>query len=853
MTTDQRVSLLAVVRQPIEINLCQLADAATRHAAAGTDNSALAACVAPLHQVSGALRMIQYHGAARFCAEIESAVRTALRATPADKAEAALAGRGADTLREFVNAVAAGGAYTPLQLFAAYRELARISGNATVSEKDLFFPDAQDNAPAHAQPRAITPAVLPALVKDLRSRYQRGLLGWLKDSAKADGLKQMRDVLDALHQIAAQLPQPRGVWWASANLTEAVIELLADAQAAEWVARVKPVFSRIDFLLRDLAAKGTADTMPAQRDVFYAIASCRVTNPRLQHAQQVLGLVGLIPEAQAAGATQRHQPQLDDARIRLENIKQVWTDYIAGEPKRLARFRELLDPLTQKTRDLGNVPLLQLLLAISAATPQLPDPYPLDGQVMSLEMASALLMVENIIYHFNNLPSDLDQQVAIMTNWLATAVEGKVASSPPPGLRADIVQQANDEKLRIVIAREILKSLQQVERAVDAYANDPAQRIGLEPQASVLRQVRGVFDISNQKRAARLATACQHWVERCLAASTTASEESRRHVEWLAEALGSLGFYLEPCLNGKEPAERAINLFFTRHENQPGFEALLDVAPPVLAPSAATPAAAITAAPAPRPEGADREMLEIFLEEASAVLTAMETSISQARNHAGDHDALINIRRAFHTLKGSARMVGLAAFGECGWEMEQLMNHWLAQGHGATPELLALADDARVLLAEWAHALQGEAAPAIDAGVIDSRARALRGEPAKAAASTPAAAPPRLGTHTMPQLRRSAKSAPPRPDVSIIEGTATRIIPPPPAPPALEQTLADLGERLLWMHGLVEEIQQQAASADNAGAFASTRVAEIAQMMGESVGEALALQRALKQQLAPKK
>ena len=850
MTTDQRVSLLAAVRQPIEFNLCQLADAAAQHAAAGTDNSALTACVAPLHQVGGALRMIQYHGAARFCAEIESAVRTALRATPADKAEAALAARGADTLREFVNTVAAGGAYMPLQLFATYRELARISGNAAASEKDLFFPQAQDTAPAHAQPRVITPAVLPALVKDLRSRYQRGLLGWLKDSAKADGLKQMRDVLDALHQIAAQLPQPRGLWWASVNLTEAVIELLADAQAAEWVARVKPVFSRIDFLLRDLAANGAADTLLAQRDVFYAIASCRVANPRLQHAQQVLDLAEIIPDAQTAGALQRHQPALDDARIRLENIKQVWSEYVAGEPRRLARFRELLDPLTQKTHELGNAPLLQLLLAINAATPQLPDPYPLDGQVMSLEMASALLMVENIIHHFNNLPSDLDQQVAIMKDWLAAAVEGKVASSAPPGLRADIVQQANDEKLRIITAREILKSLQQVERAVDAYANDPAQRIGLEPQASVLRQVRGVFDIFNQKRAARLAIACQLRIER-LSASTTAPEESTRHVEWLAEALGSLGFYLEPCLNGKAPAERAINLFFTRHENQPGFEALLDVAPPVLAPSAATPAAAITASPAPRPDGADHAMLEIFLEEASAVLTGMETSIAQARYHAGDHDALINIRRAFHTLKGSARMVGLAAFGECGWELEQVMNHWLAQGHGATPELLALADDARVLLAEWAHALQGEAAPAIDASVIASRARALRGEPAQAAA-TPAAAPPRLGTHTMPQLRRSAKSAPPGPGVSIIDGAATRIIPPPPAAPALQQTLADLGERLAWMHGLVEEILQQAA-ADNAGAFASTRVTEIAQMMGESVSEALALQRALREQLAPKK
>ena len=53
--------------------------------------------------------------------------------------------------------------------------------------------------------------ITAALVKDLRVRYQRGLLNWLKNSAQPDGLKQMRDELDQLHQIAAQVPEPRGV------------------------------------------------------------------------------------------------------------------------------------------------------------------------------------------------------------------------------------------------------------------------------------------------------------------------------------------------------------------------------------------------------------------------------------------------------------------------------------------------------------------------------------------------------------------------------------------------------------------------------------------------------------------
>ena len=296
MSADHRISLLSMVRPQIEINLCQVADAA-----ASANDQALGTGVTQLHQVSGALRMVQLPGAARYCAEIETALRTALRAAPPDKNEIETVGRAATRLREFTNDVAGGGAYQPLQLMAEYRELAKISSNDAASEKDLFFPDSIEKAPVHVNPRAITPAVLPALVKDLRSRYQRGLLAWLKESGKPDGLKQMRDVLDALHQIAQQLPEPRALWWASVALLECVMELLSQPAAADWVARIKPVCSRVDFLLRDLAAKGTADTTPAQRDVFYAIASCRFATPRLREVQQLLSLDTLFKDTQSPG------------------------------------------------------------------------------------------------------------------------------------------------------------------------------------------------------------------------------------------------------------------------------------------------------------------------------------------------------------------------------------------------------------------------------------------------------------------------------------------------------------------------------------------------------------------------
>ncbi len=870
MSADNIAALLSLVRPQIDATLAQAQEAMLKRVAQTAGNSALTACPLQLHQVYGALRIVRMDGAARYATELETALRACMRSGAADKTEIESISRAIGALRDFVADAAAGGAYVPLRLFPAYRELALVGGNESATEKDLFFPDPGGETPAHAEPRVITPEVMPALLKDMRSRFQRGLLGWLKESTKPDGLAQMRDVLDTLHKISAGLPEPRGLWWAAIALIEAAMEALGDPLQNDWIARVKPVCSRIDFLLRDLAAKADADTHPVQRDVLYAIALSRTANARIREVRTRFDLDSLIPAVEGPAANSL-KPVLDDARARLDNIKDTWTEYASGEPKRLQRFREMLLPLAEKARELGNAPLSQLLDAIAQATANLPDPYPLDGQIMSLEMASALLMAESIVQHFGALPDDLEQQVGIMRGWLIDAAQGKTTTTSPPGLRADIVQKVNDANLRIATAREILKSLGQVEKTVEAFTRDHSTYETLTPLAATLRQVSGVFLVSNQKRASRLATVCQRLIERCAVPGHTALAQD---IEWVAEGLGSLGFYLEPCQHGKMPAERAVNMFFTRYEQQAGERAILTLTQSLPAVAAAPEIAALAPAPAaPAHEVQDREMLDVFLEEANEVLAAIESSADQLRSRADDHDALLNVRRAFHTLKGSARMVGLPAFGECAWEMEQLLNHWRDQSLAATPELLTLTKDARELLSEWTYALQGEANPGIDAGDIAARAHDLRGAPANTAtplAVTAAVTPPGTAdtntgymTVMIPPVADETAAAQPVTNTTMASSYMTFSLSPAagasaaPAPAPLadsapstaalcDQALADLGDRLAWLQGLVEEISNQTSN----NVLVNSRLHEIAAMMNESMAEAGALHRALGDHIA---
>ncbi len=88
----------------------------------------------------------------------------------------------------------------------------------------------------------------------------------------------------------------------------------------------------------------------------------------------------------------------------------------------------------------------------------------------------------------------------------------------------------------------------------------------------------------------------------------------------------------------------------------------------------------------------DAELLEIFLMEADEVLAAVRENIPLSRHEPENQEYLIRLRRSFHTLKGSGRMVGLMVFGEGAWSVEQVMNLWLSESRSGTDALYELLD-----------------------------------------------------------------------------------------------------------------------------------------------------------------
>lgn len=104
------------------------------------------------------------------------------------------------------------------------------------------------------------------------------------------------------------------------------------------------------------------------------------------------------------------------------------------------------------------------------------------------------------------------------------------------------------------------------------------------------------------------------------------------------------------------------------------------------------------------PSDADNDeddLLDIFLEEAREVVANGLEAVSHLQVQPSDLEHLTTLRRAFHTLKGSSRMVGLEEFGEAAWAMEQLLNTVLAEQRPASPPLLTLSGEAMTEFGRW--------------------------------------------------------------------------------------------------------------------------------------------------------
>lgn len=112
----------------------------------------------------------------------------------------------------------------------------------------------------------------------------------------------------------------------------------------------------------------------------------------------------------------------------------------------------------------------------------------------------------------------------------------------------------------------------------------------------------------------------------------------------------------------------------------------------------------------------DDEIREVFVEEVEDELAGLAKYFPAWRADQNDFEKLKPVRRSFHTLKGSGRLVGALAIGEFSWKIENMLNRVLDKSIPVSPAVVACLEEAIGALPQLLAGLRGEGAPTANIG-----------------------------------------------------------------------------------------------------------------------------------------
>ncbi|MBP7465108.1 MAG: Hpt domain-containing protein, partial [Pseudoxanthomonas sp.] len=127
----------------------------------------------------------------------------------------------------------------------------------------------------------------------------------------------------------------------------------------------------------------------------------------------------------------------------------------------------------------------------------------------------------------------------------------------------------------------------------------------------------------------------------------------------------------------------------------------------------------------------DADIREVFLEEFDEERDNLGRLVPHWQQAPEDLDRARPIRRVFHTLKGSGRLVGARALGEFSWKIEGMLNRVLDGSRAPSPAVLAMVEQACQILPQFDAALRGQGGVVADLHAMEAVAdRIAAGEEA---------------------------------------------------------------------------------------------------------------------------
>ncbi len=692
-----------------------------------------------LHQAVGALEMVGMAAPAKVLRAMEALAQKFVQRPELCSGDAAAkVERASFALVEYLEGVLKGKEASSVALFPQYRDVMVLVGDERVHPADLWpfefhWPDI--TVPQPAAPLAYDSSV--------RTRLDNYVLKVVKTGDKASAGK-MRGV--SLGFAAAQTDLEHRVFWTvCAGYFEAVSLSLCPADVYG-----KRAATRILLQYRTLARGEPVLSDRLIQDLLFFCAQAVPENPAEAPVLTAVRSAYGLTQARSLNYTDPQFGRFDpavlvQARKRVAAAIETWSALAGGDTNRLKlaidQFSLVADSILKLNTDGAELAKsLTKAIEVTARSGEAPVPS------LAMEVATTVLYLEASYEDMDPMDSHhMAQRSASLASRLAHVTAGGEPEPLEPWME-ELYRRVSDRQIMGSVVDELRTALSDVEHSLDQFFRNPHDRVPLHEVPSQLAQMRGVFSVLGLDQAALATLRMRASVEKFLVDEVDTETASTGIFEKLGNSLGALGFLIDMLSYQRELAKK----LFVYDEELGEFKPLMgrgktlgtaaglrsDVAPlPVV--SASADARDQVAVPAPQQEvqasaelpdveEEEPELKDIFLEEAREVVQTGSAAIVALSVNAADLEQQTTLRRAFHTLKGSSRMVGLNEFGEAAWSLEQVINAWLADQKPVSTELIELASRAMTGFGRWVEDIANESDAPWSAQIFRAPADSLR-------------------------------------------------------------------------------------------------------------------------------
>jgi len=670
-----------------------------------------------LHQAVGALEMVGLSAPAKMLRAMEGLAQKFVQRPELCSEDAAnRVERASFALTEYLEGVLKGKTASSVALFPQYRAVLELAGGESGHPADLW----------PAEWRWLNVALQEGIDPQTFTTSLRGLMDQavlrVMRTGDRKAARRMSDLCAGLAVGQSQI-EPRTFWAICSAFFEGVALGLCPDDVY-----TKRAASRV---LRQYTSLSKGDQAISDRLAHDLVFFCSLSVPGADQAAPALRAVRLAYGLERSKPVQYETEQFGRfdpalmvlARKRIAAAAETWSALAGGDTNRLKVVNEQFAAVSESVIKL-HPESGELSRALTRAIDSTVRSGAAPVAPVAMEVATAILYLEAAYDDLDPTESNMAERSAR----LAVRLEHVSSGGQPEPLESwmeELYRRVSDRQTMGSVVDELRTTLGEVEKSLDQFFRNPQDKAPLREVPSQLAQMRGVFSVLGLDQPSVAALRIRSSVEQFLVDDIDEATARRGIFENIGNSLGAMGFLIDMLSYQRALAKK----LFVYDEDLGEFKPLMgreraaevpvpvaalpvDVpAPPqvVVAPAldttqALTPpiAPAVQLVPAVQELSEDDvELIDIFLEEAREVvqngLSAVAALVEDPSNLADQ----TTLRRAFHTLKGSSRMVGLNEFGEAAWSFEQLFNNWLAEQRPASEDLITAASTAMRAFGRW--------------------------------------------------------------------------------------------------------------------------------------------------------